>query len=180
MKKWIIRIVVALVAAFLLIGIVPFSKEIRYSGIGYEFSLASDGAVAELEILIDGTYSSSLLLKDRFWGTFYVRDVEGLTKDMRADWSFEPNRWHRAYFLDYAGQAHSTEIVQIFFERNFESLVLQFATKYERDGDILKVAADHDKSNFLVIGAANKEEALLEYTHMLQEKRPKPWWQFWG
>ena len=50
MKKWIIRIAIALLAIFLLIGLIPFSKEIHYSGTAYEFSLAYDGAVAEHEI----------------------------------------------------------------------------------------------------------------------------------
>ena len=49
-------------------------------------------------------------------------------------------------------------------------MALQFATKYERDGDTLRVAADNEKSNFLVIGADNKEEALLQYSRMLGEK----------
>ena len=171
MKKWIVRIVITLLALFLLIGLIPFSEEIHYSGTGYEFSLASDGAIAEHEIVIDGTYSSILFLKDRFWGTFYVSDVEGLTQDMQVNWTFEPNRWHHAYFQDYAGQAHSTEIVKIFFDRNFETMALQFATKYEKNGDTLSVAADNGKSNFLVLGATNKEEALNRYCQMLEEKR---------
>ena len=171
MKKWIIRMVIFLVAVFVLIGLIPFSKEIHYSGIGYEFSLAADGAVAEHEIVIDGTYSTILFLKDRFWGTFYVSDVEGLSEDMRVNWRFEPNRWHHAYFLDYAGQPHSTEIVKLFFDRNFENVALQFATKYEKDGDILKVAADIENSNFMVIGAKDKEEALTQYFRMLEEKQ---------
>ena len=100
-----------------------------------------------------------------------MSDVEGLTEDMRADFTFEPNRWHHAYFLNYAGQPHSTEIVKIYFDRNFTTVALQFATKYERDGDLLSVAADNEKSHFLVLGAENKEEALLQYTRMLEEKR---------
>ena len=171
MKKWILKGILILLAVFLLIGLIPFSKDISYSGTAYEFSLANDGAVAEHEIVIDGTYSSILFLKDRFWGKFYVSDVEGLTEDMQVNWKFEPDRWHHAYFLDYAGQAHSTEIVKIFFDRDFETVALQFATKYEKDGDTLTVAADNDRSNFLVIGAANKEDALVEYTRILQEKQ---------
>ena len=179
MKKWLIRIVIALLSLFLLVGLVPFSEDIRYSGTAYEFSLANDGAVAEHEILIEGTYFSILFLKDRFWGRFYVSDVEGLTEDMSVNWKMEPYRWHHAYFQDYAGQAHSTEIVSIYFDRNFDTVALQFATKYERNGDILSVAADREKSNFLVIGAANKEEALTQYTRMLDEKEIRRWWQFW-
>ena len=169
MKKWIIGIFMILLGVFLLLGLIPFSKEIHYSATDYAFSLARDGAVAEHTVLIDGTYSSILFLKDRFWGTFYISDVEGLAEDMTVDWRFEPNRWYHAYFLDYAGQAHSTEIAQIFFDRNFEQLAIQFATKYEREGDILKVTADKDKSNFLVIGAQNKKEALIQYARMLEE-----------
>lgn len=171
MKKWIVKILAILLGIFLLLGIIPFSKEIYYSGTAYEFALARDGAVAEHEILIDGTYSSSLFLKDRFWGTFYISDVEGLTEDMHVDFRFEPNRWHHAYFLDYAGQPHSTEIVKLFFDRNFEQVALQFATKYEKDGDTLRVAADNSKSNFLVIGAEDKEEAMNQYLQMLEEKQ---------
>lgn len=170
MKKWILRITLALLGAFLLLGLIPFSKEISYCGTAYEFALASDGAVAEHEVVIDGTYSSILFLKDRFWGTFYVSDVEGLTEGMQVNWEMEPNHWHHAYFLDYAGQAHSTEIVQVCFDRNFEQLTMQFATKYEREGNILKVAADADKSHFLVLGAQNKEEALRKYSYMLEER----------
>ena len=170
MKKWILRITAVLLGLFLLLGLIPFSKEIRYSGTAYEFALESDGAVAEHEVIIDGTYSTSLFLKDRFWGTLYVSDVEGLTDNMKVDWRFEPNRWHHAYFLDYAGQAHSTEIMQVYFDRNFEHFALQFATEYEKEGNILKVAADVDKSHFLVLGAQNKEEALRKYSHMLEER----------
>lgn len=166
MKKWIIRTVLVLLAVFVLLGFIPFSKQIQYSGTEYSFSPAFDGAVAEHQVIVDGTYSSILFLKDRFWGTFYISDVEGLTEDMRVNWKFEPNRWHHAYFLDYAGQAHSTEIVRLCFERNFEQVALQFATKYEQDGDTLTVTADRENSNFLVIGAKNKEEALAVYSQL--------------
>ena len=171
MKKWILKGLAVLLGVFLLLGLIPFSKEIYYNGTAYEFALARDGAVAEHEVVINGTYSTSLFLKDCFWGTFYVSDVEGLSEDMRVNWRFEPNRWHHAYFLDYAGQPHSTEIVKLFFDRNFENVALQFATKYEKDGDILKVAADIENSNFMVIGAKDKEEALTQYFRMLEEKQ---------
>ena len=169
MKRWLSRIVVTLLALFLLIGLIPFSKEISYSGTAYEFALEKDGAVAEHEVIIDGTYSSILFLKDRFWGRFYVSDLEGLTEDMYVNWEFEPSGlYHAPYFLDYAGQAHSTEITKILFDRNFETVAMQFATKYERTGDTLRVSADNEKSHFLVIGANNKEEALTQYVRMLE------------
>ena len=171
MKKWIVRSILALLAAFLLLGLIPFSKEIRYSGTAYEFSLASDGAVAEREILIDGTYSSCLFLKDCFWGTFYISDVEGLTEDMYVNWRFEPTECHYPVFLGEAGQPHSTEIAMIVFDRNFERLAVMFTTKYQRDGDSLTAAFSDSESNFLVLGAADKAEAQTVYSRMLEEKR---------
>ena len=174
MKKWMRRIVLTLLGVFLLLGLIPFSEQIHYSGTAYEFALAHDGAVTEHEVVIDGTYSSCLFLKDRFWGTFYVSDVDGLTEDMQVNWTFEPNRWHHAYFQDYAGQPHSTEIVKIFFDRNFERLAMQFATKYEKDGDTLTIGTDENASNFMVLGAKDKKEALVQYTQMLEQKKLRP------
>jgi hypothetical protein len=171
MKKWIVRIVITLLALFLLIGLIPFSKEIHYSGTGYEFSLASDGAVAEHEIRIDGTYSSVLFLKDRFWGTFYVSDVEGLTEDMTVNFSFEPGKRYHPAFQGEAGQPHSTEVAVLFFERNFEELAIQFAYKYEKTEDGLTTGYGDGISNFLVLNATNKEEAMKVYSRMMEEKR---------
>ena len=171
MKKWIIRIAIILVAAFLLIGLVPFSKEIHYSGIDYEFSLAGDGAVAEHKVIIDGTYSSSLFLKDRFWGTFYVSDVEGLLVGTKVSFAFEPTEIYRPLFLDEAGQPCSSEIAVMAFDRNFEQLALMFTTHYERTDDGIRSGYSDGESNFLVLGAKNKEEALNRYSRMLEEKR---------
>ena len=171
MKKWILRITLALLAIFLLIGLISFSKQIHYSGTGYEFSLASDGAVAEHEIRIDGTYSSCLFLKDYFWGTFYVSDVEGLTEDMTANFSFEPGKRYHPAFRGEAGQPHSTEVAVLFFERNFEELAIQFTYRYEKTEDSITAGYGDGISNFLVLGAANKEEALMQYSKMLEEKK---------
>lgn len=171
--------IIVLLMLFLLAGLIPFSKDISYSGTAYEFSLASDGAVAEHEVLIDGTYSTCLFLKDKFWGTFYVSDVQGLTEDMHVNFSFEPDRWYSPYFLDYAGQPHTTELVTLYFDRNFERVAFQFATKYEVQGDTLTVGADKDRSNFMVIGAENKEDALAQYQQLQDEKSLHRWWQFW-
>lgn len=171
MKKWIIRIVIFLVAVFVLIGLIPFSKEIHYSGTGYEFSLASDGAVAEHEILIDGTYSTCLFLKDHFQGTFYVSDVEGLLEGTKVAFSFEPAEYYRPLFHDEFGQPHSSEIALIIFDRNFEQLALMFTTHYEKTEDGTRSGYGEGESNFLVLGAENKEEAMTQYSRMLEEKR---------
>ena len=171
MKKWIIRGIVGLLAVFLLIGLIPFSKEVYYSGTAYEFSLASDGAVAKHEVLIDGTYSSCLFLKDRFWGTFYVSDVEGLTEDMHVNFSFEPGERYHPAFLGAADSPRSTEVAMILFERNFEQLAIQLAYKYEVDEYSLTMAYGDGESNFVVLGAENKETAMAQYTRMLETKK---------
>jgi len=171
MKKWIIRIAIILVAAFLFVGLVPFSKEVHYSGTDYEFSLAGDGAVAEHKVIIDGTYSSSLFLKDRFWGTFYVSDVEGLLEGTKVSFAFEPAEIYRPLFQDEAGEPCSSEIAVMAFDRNFEELALMFTTHYERTDDGIRSGYSDAESNILVLGAQNKEEALTRYSRMLEEKR---------
>ena len=171
MKKWILRSMLVLLAVFLLIGLIPFSKEIHYSGIGYEFSLASDGAVAEHEILIDGTYSTILFLKDHFEGTFYVSDVEGLLEGTKVHFTFEPTACYRPVFPDAQGQPKSSEIAQIVFERNFQQLAIMFTTHYEKTEDGIRSGYSDAESNFLVLGAANKAEAQKVYSRMLEEKQ---------
>ena len=171
MKKWVLRIVAALLGVFLLTGIIPFSKEIHYSGTDYEFSLAADGAVAEHEVLIDGTYSASLFLKDSFRGTFYVSDVEGLLEGTKVYFTFEPTTCYRPLFSDAYGQPHSSEIAELVFESNFEQLAIVFTTHYEKTEDGIRSGYSKAESNFLVLGAVNKEEALKVYSRMLEEKR---------
>ena len=171
MKKWMLRIVLTLLVVFLLLGFIPFSKEIYYADTAYEFSLATDGAVAEHEVLIDGTYSSILFLKDRFWGTLYVSDAEGLTEEMTVNFSFEPGKRYHPAFQDEAGQLHSTEVAVLFFEENFDELAIQFAYKYEKTEDSITAGYGDGVSNFLVLGAASKEEALKVYSRMLEEKQ---------
>lgn len=170
MKVWILRLAVILVAIFVLMGLIPFSKEIHYSGIGYEFSLASDGAVAEHEVLIDGTYSACLFLKDRFQGTFYVSDVEGLLEETKVNFAFEPTECYRPLFQDEFGQPCSSEIALLIFDRNFERLAIMFTTHYEKTEDGIRSGYSDAESNFLVLGAENKEEAMMQYSRMLEEK----------
>lgn len=165
-----IRIFVAFLAVFLLVGLIPFSKEIYYSGIDCEFSMASDGAVAEHEVLIDGTYSSCLFLKDRFKGTFYVSNVEGLLEGTKVDFAFEPAECYRPVFPDEIGQPCSSEIALLVFDRNFERLAIMFTTHYEKTEDGVRRGYSDAESNFLVLGADNKEEAMVEYARMLEEK----------
>ena len=171
MKKWIIRSVVILIAVFLFIGIIPFEKEISYCATDFEFALEGDGAVASHEVLIEGKYYTSLLLKDQFMGTFYVSDVEGLTEEMWVNFSFEPGKRYYPVFLGQAGQPHSTEVAVLFFERNFEDLAIQFAYKYEKTEDSITAGYGDGISNFLVLGATDKEEALMQYSKMLEQKR---------
>ena len=171
MKKWIVRTVIILLVALLFVGIIPFEKEISYRATDYEFALAEDGAVASHEVRIEGKYYTSILLKDRFWGTFYVSNAEGLTEDMVVNFSFEPGKRYHPVFLGEAGQPHSTEVAVLFFERNFEELAIQFTYKYEKTEDGLTAGYGDGVSNFLVLGADNKEEALKVYSRMLEEKQ---------
>jgi hypothetical protein len=73
-------------------------------------------------------------------------------------------------FLGEAQQPHSTEIAVIFFDRNFEQLAIQFTYKYEKDEDSITAGYGDGISNFLVVGAENKEEALAVYTRMLEKR----------
>lgn len=171
MKKWIVRTGIFLLAILLFVGILPFEKEISYCATDYEFALDRDSAVAAHEVRIEGKYYTSFLLKDRFWGKFYVSDVEGLTEKMTVRFTFEPTERFYPVFLGEAGQPHSTEIAMIVFEKNFEQLAMMFTTKYERNGDSLSAAFSDSESNFLVLGAANKAEALKQYSQMLEQKR---------
>ena len=57
------------------------------------------------------------------------------------------------------------------FDRNFERLALMFTTHYERTDDGIRSGYSDGESNFLVLGAQNKEEAMTQYSRMLEEKR---------
>lgn len=170
MKKRILWVVIALAAVLVLVGMIPFSRDIHYEGTDFEFSLSSDGAVAEHDILIDGTYSSSFLLKDRFRGTFYVSDVEGLLEGTEVAFVFEPTECYQPLFHDESWQPHSSEIALIAFDKNFEQLAVMFTSRYEKTDDGIIAGYSQAESNFLVIGAKNKEEALNRYTRMLEER----------
>lgn len=171
MKKWIIRSILILLVVLLFIGIIPFEKEISYSATDYEFALDRDGAVASHEVRIEGKYYTSFLLKDRFNGTFYVSDVEGLLEGTKVSFAFEPAEIYRPLFHDEAGQPCSSEIAVMAFDRNFEQLALMFTTNYERTEDGIRSGYSDAESNFLVLGAQNKEEAMTQYSRMLEEKR---------
>lgn len=171
MKKWIIRSILILLVVLLFIGIIPFEKEISYSATDYEFALDRDGAVASHEVRIEGKYYTSFLLKDRFNGTFYVSDVEGLLEGTKVSFAFEPAEIYRPLFHDEAGQPCSSEIAVIAFDRNFDQLALMFTTNYERTEDGIRSGYSDAESNFLVLGAQNKEEAMTQYSRMLEEKR---------
>lgn len=171
MKKWIIRSILILLVVLLFIGIIPFEKEISYSATDYEFALDRDGAVASHEVRIEGKYYTSFLLKDRFDGTFYVSDVEGLLEGTKVSFAFEPAEIYRPLFHDEAGQPCSSEIAVMAFDRNFEQLALMFTTNYERTEDGIRSGYSDAESNFLVLGAQNKEEAMMQYSRMLEEKR---------
>ena len=171
MKKWIVRTVIILLAVLLFIGIIPFEKEISYYATDYEFALDRDGAVASHEVRIEGKYYTSLLLKDRFAGTFYVSDVEGLLEGTKVSFTFEPTACYRPLFQDAYGQPHSSEIAVMVFDRNFERLAIMFTTNYEKTEDGIRSGYSEAESNFMVLGAADKAQAQTQYSKMLEQKR---------
>ena len=88
MKKKIIKVSIVVVLIALFIGFIPFPKEISYQGTEMEYSRNDETVAIPHEVIIEGTYYTSLLAKDRFHGKLYVRDVGGLEENMTAD--FEP------------------------------------------------------------------------------------------
>ena len=170
MKKWIVRSLFMLLAVFLLIGVIPFSEAVYYCGTDYEFSPIDETLAIPHEVIVEGTYSTIFLLKDRFYGTVFISDVEGMEEAMPISVSCDPTRFLHPDFQDLYGQAHSTEIMQMFFTRNFEQLAFQFAIKFERDEDSLTAWANDKESNFMVLGAKNREEAYTQYQQLLKDK----------
>ena len=170
MKKWIVRTVIILLAILLLVGIIPFEKEISYCSTDYEFALDKDGIVESHDVRIEGKYYTSFLLKDHFQGTFYVSGVEGLLEGTEVYFTFDLTECYRPLFHDEFEQPCSSEMALLVFDRNFERLAIMFTTHYEKTEDGVRSGYSDAESNFLVLGADNKEEAMVEYARMLEEK----------
>ena len=170
MKKKIFKvsIVVALIGLF--ICFIPFPKEISYQGTEVEYSLNDETIAIPHEVVIEGTYYTSLLAKDRFYGKLYISDIGGLEEDMTVDFRFNPRYRYQPVFLNWAGEPHLTSVGEMFFSRNFEILAIQLAVKYEERDNGSSVSFGDRQSNFIVLGADTYDEALKIYNAQLTKK----------
>lgn len=149
----------------------PSSVHICYEDTVMEYSLTETDLAIPHEISIEGDYYSSILGKDRFRGSFYISDVKKLSREKNnAHFSFDPRYRYSPTFLDSYGQPLDTEVSTIFFDKNFQRLAIQFADLYtDNDGSISRVTS-WDTSTFCVAGATSREDAVSQYTRLLNEK----------
>ena len=170
MKKKIIKVSIVVVLIALFIGFIPFPKEISYQGTEMEYSRNDETVAIPHEVIIEGTYYTSLLAKDRFKGKLYISDVGGLEEDMTADFRFTPRYRYHPLFSCKSDETCPTAVGLLFFSRNFEILAIQLAYEYEeRDGG-RSIAHGDKQSNFIVLGAHAYDEALEAYNAQLTKK----------
>lgn len=172
MKKKAITIVAILIFVIILVGVIPFPRNINIKETAFEYSLSDKDVAIPHEVFIEGTYYTKLFGKDRFSGTFYISDVKNLDAEMRVDFEFDPRfRYYHPQFRVPMQLPRVTEIGVIFFDRNFKTLALQLAYEYREteDGGTSASWRD-DKSNFIIIGTANRDDALSTYQKLLEEK----------
>lgn len=170
MKKKIFKVSIVVALIVLFICFIPFPKEISYQGTETEYSLNDETVAIPHEVIIKGTYYTSLLAKDRFHGKLYISDVDGLEENMTADFWFNPRYRHQPVFLNWAGEPCLTSVGVVFFSRNFETLAIQLAIKYEERDNGRSVSFGDEQSNFIVLGADTYDEALETYTAQLTKK----------
>lgn len=170
--KRVITIVTFLIVVIILVGVIPFPCNINIEGTAFEYSLSDENVAVPHEVLIEGTYYTKLFGKDRFSGTFYISDLNGLDAEMQADFEFDPRfRYYHPQFGFPMKLPRVTEIGVIFFDRNFKTLALQLAYEYrETEDGGTSVSWRDDQSNFIVIGTTDRDEALSTYQKLLEEK----------
>ena len=61
-----------------------------------------------------------------------------------------------------------TEIGVVFFDRNFNSLAFQLAYEYIEKAGGISMSCRDDESNFIVLGANDRDEALKIYQKLLE------------
>ena len=170
MKKKIIKRCTVAVLIVLLIGIIPFPKDISYRNTEIEYSRTDESVAIPHEVIVEGTYYTRLLAKDRFHGKLYISDVGGLEEDMTADFRFNPRYRYHPIFNKWTGEPCTTAVGLLFFSRNFETLVIQLAHTYEEQNGGHSIAFGDKQSNFIVLGADTYDEALEAYNAQLAKK----------
>ncbi len=171
-RHWPRCIIGGFLALFLIfLSLVPVSSRINYETTATEYSMTDVRTSTPHEVIIDGYYHSNIWGNDSFHGTFYISNVKGLTNQKNnANFTFSPKYRYSPAFLTTSGEPKSTEISTILFDKNFQRLAIQFAYTFESNDTSFFTAAGDSSSTFLVIGAANREEAISKYTELLEEK----------
>ncbi len=161
-----------LLAVCILVGLLmrhPIS--IDYEGQAMEYSPIDASISINHEVIIKGTYYSRPFGRDRFQGTFYISNVEGIGKNEdNADFNFNPKYRYCPVFLDDYGQPSSSQVAQILFDKGFRTLSVQFTSQGSEDENGIHTTTSDASSHFLVVNAPDREAALSQYTSLLEEK----------
>lgn len=167
-SKYVIALI--LVVAMLTICLIPFPQNIAIHSFATEYSLNNIGIAIPHEIVIDGTYYTRVIGKDRFIGKFYISETKGITEGMQADFWFEPGDRYHPMLKNSSGEPISTEIGLLLFTKGFAKLAFQMCSEYDNVENIISYAYD-DNSNFIVLGEVNREDALSIYLDLLNESK---------
>ena len=171
MKKKTTIIVAILLFVVLFIGTRPFPHNVKIDEAAIEYSLKQEDVAIPHEVFIEGTYYTRLFGKDRFSGIFYVSDIKKADAEMSMDFRFHLHERHSPVFRLPSGELITTEIGEIFFDRNFETLAMQLACKYIEHENGVSVAWNDSESNFIVIGATGRDDALNTYRELLANRK---------
>ena len=173
-KKILLSAALLLVIALLLIlGAYPFPHSIVIREEAMEYSLHDESIAVPHEISIEGTYYTKLLGKDLYRGTLYVSGVKKLEPDTQVEFELDPRyRFYPATVFSAPPFLRITGLGVILFDRNFETLALQLAHDYREDENGAASSSTSDEnSNFIVIGAKDRSEALILYRQLLADKK---------
>ena len=163
------RRVLSLVTVFTLLAIlalvavlIRIPTSIDYIGQIIEYSTVDSEISIKHDIAIEGIYYDNALGRDSFQGTFYISDIEGIGKNLNnVHFDFNPQyRYCPIFYNDY-GEPIGSGIAQIFFDKNFSVLAVQLT------------GTNGDSSRFLVLNAADRKDALSQYTALLESKELK-------
>ena len=170
MKKKIVKTVVIVLIFIIGLGQIPIPHSVSIKETAIEYSLTDESVAIPHEVIIEGTYYTRLLAKDRFHGKLYMSDVGGLEEDMTADFWFNPRNRYHPTFIKNTGEPTKTAVGVLFFSRNFETMAIQLAHTYEEREDGRSITFGDKQSNFIVLGADTYDEALEAYNAQLTKE----------
>ena len=165
MKRRVLSLVTVftlLVILALVAVLIRIPTSIDYSGQIIEYSTVDSEISIKHDIAIERIYYDNALGRDSFQGTFYISDIEGIGKNLNnVHFDFNPQyRYCPIFYNDY-GEPIGSGIAQILFDKNFSVLAVQLA------------GTNGDSSRFLVLNAADRKDALSQYTALLESKELK-------